>query len=153
MKKNLTAEQIQKRDARRAKMRELAAQIAKMTEAQRLELAMRCPVVTIEGHALSVKNQCLLAFQSAGVTVVGGFRQWLKAGRVVDKGQHGLSIWIPLCKKSSETTAAGESIDGEPSEVHFALATVFDVSQTVAKEQGVTESQPARVTFDMAAAA
>lgn len=81
---------------RRAAMRKLAKQISDMVPAQRAELAARFPVVTIEGRALSVFNSCLVATQSPNATVVGGFRQWIKAGRGVRKGEHGMAIWVPL---------------------------------------------------------
>jgi hypothetical protein len=34
-------------------------------------------------------------------TIVGGFRQWLKQGRCVKKGEHRSDIWIPLGDKEA----------------------------------------------------
>ena len=71
----------------------------------------------------------MLAMQGQ-FTVVGGFRQWRKAGRTVMKGQRGACIWFPLGDKkqdgTEDTTGAGE----EKSSCRFGLATVFDVKQT-----------------------
>jgi antirestriction protein ArdC len=100
-----------------------------MPEADRKAFAAKCPVIaTIEGHALSPVNTCLIAMQSPGATIVGGFRQWLKAGRVVRKGEHGLSLWIPKTPKKDDAAQPGESSSSD--EIHFLMGTVFDVSQT-----------------------
>ena len=56
-------------------------------------------------------------------TIVGGFRQWLREGRAVRKGEHGLGILIPRFEK-------GEGGDGPGSLNGFLYGTVFDVSQT-----------------------
>jgi hypothetical protein len=112
------------REARRAKMRELASQVSKMTDAQRQQLAARFSGVTIEGRSLSFHNQCMLAMQLPSATIVGGFRQWIKAGRCVKKGQRGSYIWIPLGPKDDNG-----NIDMSD-EKRFMLAPVFDISQT-----------------------
>lgn len=54
MKRTLTPEQIAKRDERRGRMRALASQISKMSDAERAEIAARYSVVTIEGRTLSL---------------------------------------------------------------------------------------------------
>lgn len=139
MKKQLTAEQIAARDERRWKFRELVSQIAKMPADKRLELCAQAgAVVTVEGRALSITNTmlCIMQGRAVGspVTVVAGFRQWLKAGRCVKKGEHGMTIWIPLGMSRSDGTqeligqleAATES--GE--DRRFGTATVFDIAQT-----------------------
>lgn len=124
MKRKPTIELIAARQEKRAKMRELARKVAAMPEEDRLALAARCPIGTIEGRALSLKNQCLIALQMPRATIVGGFRQWLKAGRCVRKGEHGACIWIPCGHRDAET---GEI---EMDDRRFILASVFDVSQT-----------------------
>ena len=121
MKRTLTAEQQAARDERRAKFRKLAKQVADMEPEQRSQLAMKMPVVTVEGRTLSPFNCCLITSQNPTATVVGGFRQWIASGRAVRKGEHGLCLWVPTGKKAPE---------GEPDEVHFLIGTVFDVSQT-----------------------
>jgi len=105
------------------KMKAYAAQVAAMTEGERADVAARMPIVTIEGHALSVRNNVLCAIQaSAPVTVVGGFRQWIAHGRCVRKGEHALYILRPCEKKSDDA-------DGETSRF-FLSVPVFDVAQT-----------------------
>lgn len=104
--------------------RELAKQVSKMTDAQRDELVSRMAApATIEGRALSARNSIMLYTQLQRVTVVGGFRQWLKAGRSVAKGSSALWIYAPSPYKVT--------VDGETKEeLRFRLVPVFDVSQT-----------------------
>ena len=88
-------------------------------------MALRMPaILTIEGRALSFFNQCLVVSQSERpVTIVGGFKQWKTAGRMVRKGEHGLGIWVPTFHKSED----GQTVDDDP---NFIIWYVFDVSQT-----------------------
>jgi hypothetical protein len=116
--------------ARRERMREVAGMVARMNDADRAALAAKSHIVTIEGRALSVHNACMVASQNAGATVVGGFRQWIKAGRVVRKGEHGFAIWCPAGKKSDSGASADETGTDSKARAQFILATVFDVSQT-----------------------
>ena len=122
--------------ARRDRIRTLAADLAAMTDDQRAALADRIgAVVTIEGHPLSVGNTMMLAMQMPTATVVGGFRQWKRAGRQVAKGQHGAGIWVPL-KGRQDAADPEDSQYDDPAETvstsrpRFTLGTVFDVSQT-----------------------
>ena len=124
--KPLTDAQIAARDARRARFSAIATQISAMTDEQRATLAASISPTTVEGRPLSVHNACLLAIQCPTVTLVGGFQQWLKAGRAVRKGEHGLMIWAP--SKARETTTDAQDSDTE--QRHFIMVTVFDVSQT-----------------------
>ncbi len=123
-----TAEQVEQRQKKLA----LVERIAGMTEAERQALldAAGAPIVTCEGRALSLTNACLVLTQLPGASMVGGFRQWLAAGRVVSKGQKGLAIWIPRMPPKDDGKAEGEtsSKDDKP---RFTLGTVFDISQTV----------------------
>jgi antirestriction protein ArdC len=115
------------KDERKSKMRSIAATISKMTPEQRAEFAARMPaIVTIEGRALSVFNCCMLATQCPTATVVGGFRQWIKSGRVVRKGEHGYAIWVPMGPRKAAEGASEDQSD----ETRFMLGTVFDVAQT-----------------------
>ncbi len=109
-------------DAKKQKVRELRKYLTGLNVVQRQEIADKYGIVTIEGHRLSIVNMCLLVFQCPGVTIVGGYRQWLRAGRQVRKGEHGHIIWFPAGKRDQE---------GDIDEVTFyALTTVFDISQT-----------------------
>jgi N-terminal domain of anti-restriction factor ArdC len=119
---------------RRERFRGIVQKIAKMSADERLALAASIPaIVTVEGRALSVHNQCLLASQCASATVVGGFRQWKQNGRSVRKGEHGLMIWCPIMpgQSASADTPQPEEIEGKRSDrPRFIVGTVFDVSQT-----------------------
>lgn len=140
MKRQLTAEQTKARDERRASFRKLCKTIADMGESERLALAAKIGVVTCEGHELSFHNQCLLALQMPQASVVGGFRQWIKAGRAVQKGQHGAMIWVPIGGKKSEPGTTPDASNGEPDDTRFIMATIFDVSQTAEIETGKPET-------------
>lgn len=151
MKKKLTAEQEAARAARREKFRGLVKQVAEMPEEKRVELAMRAgAVLTCQGRALSRINTILCFMQCPGVSMVGGFRQWLGAGRCVRKGEHGMNIWIPLGvgagdRAQAEAEASSEAGSGQ----RFGTATVFDVSQTAELEP---EHPVATVAPEIAAA-
>lgn len=123
MKRQPTAEQKARAAERRAKFTAMVKQVAAMTDEQRAEILQRVgAILTCEGRALSPKNSCLLLLQLENVSMVGGFNQWIAAGRAVRKGEHGLSLWIP-CQGKSES-------EDEPGETYFRLGTVFDLSQT-----------------------
>jgi len=123
---------------RKERFRGLCAKLAGMSEEERGRWQTEAGlIVTIEGRSLSPRNTIICYFQRQGVTMVGGFRQWLKAGRCVRKGEHGLSILVPVgIGKDKET---GEDKDN----LHFIGGTVFDVSQT--DELPVVESSGAGV--------
>jgi hypothetical protein len=111
-------------EAKKAKMKQLAEQFAKMSESERVELSNQLGSLrTIEGRPLSFKNSALLYFQKKGVSIVGGFQQWKKAGRIVRKGEKALAIFCPASRKTKE----GETTDS-PS--FFFTGSVFDISQT-----------------------
>jgi antirestriction protein ArdC len=116
--------------------RRLAQKIAAMSDAERAEFAARCPVVlTIDGRPISGKNAMLAAMQCQTVTIVGGFRQWLAAGRAVRQGEKGIYIFVPSSRKSepgADAGAEGAADSGES--IRFLMAAVFDVSQTDAVE-------------------
>ena len=125
MKRTVTPEQQQAALERRQKFYALAKSISDMPEGERTALAAKFPVIaTVEGRALSLHNQILVASQCPSATLVGGFRQWIAAGRAVMKGEHGLMIWIPRIPKQDDSGEIG-------GEVRFIIGTVFDVSQTI----------------------
>jgi hypothetical protein len=128
--KQPTAEQSARAEVRRSQFRSLAEQIAQMDDAQRLAMAAQMSaVVTVEGRALSLHNSCLVACQKPDATVLGGFGQWIKAGRCVRKGEHGLMIWAPTMRRTQDPDAEQAS-DTTPRRAGFIMVTVFDVSQT-----------------------
>ena len=87
-------------------------------------------VQSIDGHFMSAKNTCLLYLQANGTmpTIVGGYQQWLRAGRQVSKGAHGFTIWFPI---GNHIKLDDDDIVTEAT--HFGTATVFDVTQTEVK--------------------
>jgi len=111
-----------------------------MSEEQRNQIAEKYGIVTVEGHLLTPHNQCFLVAQLAlldasrsgselNFTVVGGFRQWRKAGRSVRKGEHGFLIFVPS-KQKEETENQIDNFIADDEDVKFYTATVFDISQT-----------------------
>jgi len=107
-----------------------------MPKEKQEEIAVKLGTVTCEGHRLSTHNMIFLFCQDQGahpLAMVGGFRQWKKAGRQVQKGEHAAGyIYVPLGVKKD-----GEETDG----VRFRLVPVFDVTQT--EEIETRETVPA----------
>jgi hypothetical protein len=129
-KKALTPEQLAAAAARKEKFKALAARVAAMKPEEREALASRVGVVTVEAHALSVKNSCLVWMQSPSASVVGGFGQWKKYGRQVRKGESGLMILVPVgFGKKNAATGEYEPADDDGKR-GFIPGYVFDVSQT-----------------------
>ena len=123
---------------------ELAGRMTRMSDAERIAVAERLPVVlTVEGHPLSVRNSILLHWQStAAPTLVGGFKQWIGAGRCVCKGEKALYILHPCARK-----AEGDGDD--KADLWFREAAVFDITQTC--ELGAVKADPAPVSAPVAA--
>lgn len=78
----------------------------------------------------SAENIELLYLQAPGATAVKTYRAWLKEGRQVKKGEHGVKILAPrMVDKVDKNGNATRAIDG------LRLVTLFDISQTeLAKE-------------------
>ena len=113
-----------------------------MSAEQRTALAACLPgIATVEGRALSVFNACLIASQNPQSTIVGGFRQWIKAGRAVRKGEHGMCIWVPL-RQGADSDAEESGVNGDETSMRFILGTVFDVTQTQEIGTQADEAQP-----------
>jgi hypothetical protein len=130
--KELTEEQKAKAAARKAAFRELWKKVAAAPELERIQLANRLGLRTCEGHELSLCNTMLVALQCPTASVLGGFRQWLKMGRAVRKGEHGAMIWVPTSKKTAAAdTGAAQPENGEATdETRFIIGTLFDIAQT-----------------------
>lgn len=120
-KRTLTPEQIAAKAERQARTRLFAKQVGALSPAQRLEMASKAGLQVVGERSLSPFNQCLVIFQRPTATVVGGFKQWLAAGRCVRKGEHGLSIWVPIGPKNE---------NGDVEKIGFVGGTVFDIAQT-----------------------
>lgn len=130
MKRHLTEEQKQKSKERREQFRAITAKAAAMSEEARVKMLADMPVTNTDGHALSPTNQLLVCIQRPNSTIVGGFRQWIKQGRCVAKGETGINIWIPVGQKDDPNKQPGE-MSLSDLDVHFIMGTVFDISQTV----------------------
>jgi hypothetical protein len=135
MRRPLTVEQQQRREERHQAFRALWKRVAAMPELERVQLTAKHGIVTVEGHQLSLANQMLIVLQIPAPSVVGGFRQWIKQGRAVRKGQHGAMIWCPAGarKEADGATAPNPAPQDAPTEDNdrrFIIGTVFDISQT-----------------------
>jgi hypothetical protein len=111
-----------------------------MSDEQRATMAAQMSaVVTVEGRALSLHNSCLVAAQKPDATILGGFGQWIKAGRVVRKGEHGVMIWAPTMRRTDTLSPDAEQASDTMTtrRAGFIMVTVFDVSQTDPSERGV----------------
>lgn len=112
---------------KREAFRALAQKVSAMDQDEKQAFMKSFPAVaTIEGHVLSNSNMMLVLMQNSQATIVGGFRQWIKAGRVVRKGQHGVTIWVP--------SASGKTDESGEADLRFLTATVFDIAQTDAMQ-------------------
>ena len=139
MKKQLTAEQTEARDAKRATFRKLVKRVADMSAVQKAELGRFGPV-KLDGSSFGPCNTMLIALQLPAASMCASFANWIKAGRCVRKGEHGASVWVPIGgrKITDETTGTTENGGGE--KPGFTCGTVFDIGQT---EE--TEMQPREV--------
>ncbi|NJD23487.1 MAG: hypothetical protein FIA82_12615 [Melioribacter sp.] len=121
------AQKQQLRQEKKEKIIRIRKTLSEMTEEQRQAVADKFGIVTVEGHLLTPHNQCFLVAQSEiNFSIIGGFQQWKKAGRIVRKGEHGFLIFVPAKAKQENNS---EMISDEE-DVHFFTATVFDISQT-----------------------
>lgn len=137
--RQLTPEQAARRCERKAKLAEIIQRIADMSPEDKARIAGKMEVCNCDGHTLSVRNQLLIALQlGSDCTIVGGFRQWLKQGRCVKKGEHGASILFPRTfggtrSTPSDVDEASETAsraNGNGRDICFYSGTVFDISQT-----------------------
>ena len=126
MKRKMTAAQKKAYQQKQDRMKDLCKQWADMSPAERDGLIAKIgAIVTVEGRELSPRNTMLCFYQREGVSLVGGFKQWLGKGRCVRKGEKGISILFP-----SKFTKQGEGGEDDKEFVKFYAGTVFDVSQT-----------------------
>lgn len=126
--RSLTPEQQAAAAAKREKFRALVKRIAEMTHEDRVAMCERTgSIPTAGGRLLSEFNSCCLIAQMPTVTMVGGYRQWQEAGRFVRKGEVGLNMWVPRIKQGDAAVPALSEIEDK---MRFAMATVFDITQT-----------------------
>jgi len=132
----------QLRQEKKEKIIRIRKTLSEMTEEQRKAVADKFGIVTVERHLLTSHNQCFLVAQSEiNFTIVGGFQQWKKAGRIVRKGEHGFLIFVPSKGKQEEKP----EMISDDEDVHFFTATVFDISQTdlLASGESIAKSEAA----------
>lgn len=133
-------------EAKRLAM-DLAAKIGRMGPEERQAIADQLPVViNPDGHALTPLNTILLCQQSkrTDLTIVAGFKQWVKVKRVVRKGEKSIGfIRVPLHVVARENRGSdGKPLPGKEDSkaLRFRFVAVFDVSQTD-ELGGVVEEQ------------
>lgn len=68
-----------------------------------------------------------LILDASGATVVAGYREWQQHGRQVRKGERGIQLAAPVVVKDKKT--------GDSKVVNMKHTTVFDISQTDAREE------------------
>src|SRR5580704_17172257 len=75
-------------------------------------------------HRYSWRNVALILAQRPDATQVAGYNAWLKLHRYVRRGEHGITIIVPMSKKLPRD-------DGEDEQrLFFGTGTVFDIEQT-----------------------
>ncbi|MGN0886091.1 MAG: ArdC family protein [Candidatus Spyradenecus sp.] len=112
--------------------------VKKMTEEQRAQIIAKVgAVLTVEGHPLSEMNTLFcyadrVAKQHAPLSIVGGFSQWKKHGRIVKKGEKGMVICFPSTRamKNEDGEALTDEAGNEKTYTAFYFGYVFDISQT-----------------------
>lgn len=117
----------------REKMGEIAKRVRLMSREEREALAERNGFLTCEGHRLSPYNTCYLLYQGcpweAGA-MVGGFRQWERAGRYVRAGEHAVGyIYVPMGGGKQRAEGDGNESD-EKESLRFTLVPMFSLTQT-----------------------
>lgn len=96
----------------------------------------------------SFRNTLPILSQCPHATHVEGFREWIKRGRAVRKGERALWILAPMTRRASATEAAADSNQAAPAaegseerRVFFAPVKVFDISQTY-RLDGEPDAEP-----------
>ena len=114
------------KEEKKTRIKELMSKISQLSDEQKQMLVEKLGITNPEGHILTGRNQALLYFQAEGnpLSVVGGFQQWQKYGRVVRKGEHGYLIAVPANNKKNDENADSD----DPT--FFLWKAVFDISQT-----------------------
>ena len=83
-------------------------------------------------HQYSLGNVLLVLAQKPDATRLAGFHTWIRLGRHVRKGEHGIRILAPVAvRKAATDDGAEEDADAQPRMVtRFRVVTVFDISST-----------------------
>jgi antirestriction protein ArdC len=111
-----------------ASIRNTIEQLASETDAARQsELFRNYLKASAAFWDYSWHNQMLIWKQKPDATYVGGYNTWLKCGRYVRKGEHGIGILAPMFFKDKQTT---DGVEIECKRIWFKVVYVFDISQT-----------------------
>ena len=82
-------------------------------------------------HQYSLGNVLLVLAQKPDATRLAGFHTWLRLGRHVKKGEHGLKILAPVTVRRPAAGAESDDPEDEAQTVtRFRVVSVFDISQT-----------------------
>jgi len=118
------------REAKKQKIIALRKMLSQMSDDQRQALAEKFGIVTVEGHSLTPYNQCFLVAQAPiNFTIIGGFQQWRKSGRMVKKGEHGFLILVPSVPAKVQDVD-NYILSNDDDDIKFFAGTVFDITQT-----------------------
>ena len=77
-------------------------------------------------HSYSLGNVLLIVAQKPDATRVAGFHTWLRLGRHVRKGEHGIRILAPVTVRKADIEDDAEA----RTVTRFRIVTVFDISST-----------------------
>jgi len=89
------------------------------------EQVAKLKYISIDGHEYSPRNKFFLALQNVELGRLAGFRQWMKHGCKVKKGERGSDIMIPLIREDKDKK--GKVLD---TETFFKWIVLFHESQT-----------------------
>ncbi|HVT37644.1 MAG TPA: ArdC-like ssDNA-binding domain-containing protein [Gemmatimonadaceae bacterium] len=85
----------------------------------------------------SISNTLLILSQRPDATCVMGFREWLKVGRYVKRGEQGIRIWVPRAVRPRSDDTSGDEVEfstpataSSRPRIRFVIGTVFDAAQT-----------------------
>jgi len=129
-KRQATPDQIAKAKERRAEMLELGKRAAALAKSQTPPM-----IVKLNGEPFSPCNSWLIALRASKdrpfPSTLASFHDWLKAGRVVRKGERGYAVWVPIMYgKGAPQAATDDGTEGDPVKKGFTAGYVFDISQT-----------------------
>ncbi|TAK28849.1 MAG: hypothetical protein EPO21_22090 [Chloroflexota bacterium] len=81
-------------------------------------------------HRYSFGNVALILAQRPDATRVAGYNTWLKLDRYVRRGEKGIKIIVPMCRKRQNH----QPDEDDQSRIFFGTGTVFDIEQTEGEE-------------------
>lgn len=61
-------------------------------------------------HAYSFNNTILIYLENPNATLIKGFYEWKKDGRIVKKGEKAIKILAPLIRKQKEEENKGKNV-------------------------------------------